>query len=416
MCYSASTAGHASPRGLLNWLVGTASQKQTTTGTGQASKPAGVLIHVLNPAQAVDSRKFFALGVLRAIVDGAATNALTKYEDAADEVHDALAAQRMQDHLLESIKDAIMRVPTTGASFVRANWDGILETLNAQHPLNPRITDTHSTLMHAGGMHLHLTSRAKRKRRPNDLEDGGDPFDNLRGPRTDRTHGRLYQHSDTVHRQQFHQAVASMALCLTATEPTTSPWWPVLEHDNKMWIPTHACDLGKQDTRSDHTHYYVSAHDGTDALVTRTSNPQQQQQPPVVYTNTNTNAVLKQSTNLLPTCVARLVQPALAAAHTLRSPNTGTINRVETMLTHADPFLQQGDASATFAAAACKKTDDLTKRTRYFRLTPANEEQYDLIIDFDHPHGWGIGATPCPTTDAVEAVQAYLHQIGQKTA
>lgn len=420
MHYGRATSGHTSERGLVGWLVvrNKTDVKQQPVAAA-ADNNNTIKLRLLGTMCGVDGRSKFGLGVMRAMIDGAAASAISKYERIKNEVHEAIEYQNIQADVLEEMKIAVAATGSQGQDFINSHWDRVLEKMNGARLLNPPLTANNGGWMHAGGMHWHLTSSSKRRKLGDDDDEEGDRFAHMRAPETARANGRLHTHSDAVCSAMYQKAVCAIAACVIGTDDKSNSLVLSEAGSADVWLK-----VDDATTNEDGRVWNIGKHheplactksgDGGTWTVKSAENPT------IVSSAPQLLATLKLDDKYsMPSCMHKLVLPAMASAMALEAVRTSSVNRVGDMLAHVSPFVGVSEDTTNFIAAVeavlGKNPKDASSPRRFFRLTPSDSKDHDMIVDFDHKFGWGIGFTPCPTTDAVEGAQAYLHHLKLKT-
>jgi hypothetical protein len=415
MNYGVRSIGPSVPVGLLGWVV------------APAAADNAVRLRVFNDAGGNDGRSRLALGVMRSIVDGAASGLHTKYEDAVDTIHENIEKTTFRARVIEEVRVGMESVGDAGSNFLLGHWAQVLRALDADHPLNPRLSDADHAVSELGGMQLYLTSGFSRKRRRVGVDDVADAVGGGRVEEEDVSVS-LHVHSDGALRRQFLDAVVLTAGCVA--QPDTS--YAVFRVAGMLLIEVSAADVGMA-IDGDASRFFSDPFTGR-LFALMADN---------VWYNVENGVLLRDAAAAFDdgapperqvdthpsVCMHRLVMPALRAAALQQTVYMSSVNRVEDMLSHVHGF-SMGDAHAqaftdavlthlTTPAAevgAVSRVDGL----EFVRLSAlpsemvmgrAAELEYDFILDFDTVEGWVLGLSPSPVSDAAEACQVVLSSL-----
>jgi hypothetical protein len=359
-----------------------------------------------------DSRGDMGVAVMRSLVDAAAANTLTKYEQTVRTIHENLETQQTRSDTIKAVEFALGEVKG-GPHFLETQWARVLQLLEDDHPLNPRISDARNAIEHLGGMQLHLTSR---KRRRIKIDDGGFDDDG-RDPARDHDIAMMHLHGAEHYNERFGDFVKNTANCLLQRVNAKEHCVAKATND-VIWVECDPSDLGMAPCKTVNGEKMFFSRVDPPALFAFERKEGKGTSPagPAVYIGnaltTPKLTVLEDSR--MSACMVDLVIPACLATQRMSGVRHKSVDRVQKMMTHARGFdASDKDASAFAEDARTKAMSGTEGVWDVMFLFPAEDqhEPPDFTIDFDLADGWAIGFSPSEQTDAAESAQAYLSRL-----
>ena len=352
----------------------------------------------------VDMRGEMGIAVMRSLVDAAAANTLTKYESTVRAIHDNLEAQQIRSDTIKAVELAVGGVQE-GRAFLLAHWGRVLQLLEDDHPLNPRISDARHAIEHLGGMQLHLTSR---KRRRIDQDVGAFGENDHDSGAHDHDIAMMHRHNAAHYKEMFGDFVRNTANCLLQRVKDADH--VVGKVDGNIWLQCDPSDLGMPACNSAiGEKLFLSGNDTHSLFSVQTPDGKTYQERTAGTPRTlNVEETLHMSA-----CMVNLVMPACVAATRQSGVYHSAVDRVQKMMTHVRGFEAADKEASEFASAArvCA-VDGLVKWDVMFVMPLENQhDPPDFTIDFDVANGWALGFSPSEQTDAAESAQAYLGVI-----